>query len=344
MSKRFLEQNWYWLTALVGLGAGIVAHQKIRRERSIDLRDKVVLITGGSRGLGLAMAQEFAKAGCRLALCARDTDELTRACKLLETYDVDVMTVPCDVSEASQVQSMIAQVSEYYGQIDVLVNNAGIISAGPWQALTQADFAESMNVMFWGSYNTTMATLPQMRARRAGRIVNITSVGGKVSVPHLLAYASAKFALVGFSEGLHTELAQEGIIVTTVVPGLMRTGSPRNAIVKGDRHTSEYTLFKLADTLPLSSIGVERAARQIVKATRIGQTELIISWQAQILARLHGLCPGFVTDILTLSNRLLPSGEGVGSEGYQGKESETALSTSWLTGLGTQAEHHYNET
>ena len=236
---------------------------------------------------------------------------------------------------------MIAQATERFGQIDILVNNAGIISAGPLNTLTRSDFEESMNIIFWGTYNTTMEVLPQMRERGKGRIVNIASVGGKASVPHLLSYASAKFAVVGFSEGLHAELAQEGIDVVTVAPGLMRTGSQVNAVIKGDKHREEYTLFTLIDTLPGSSISVQRAAQQVVHATRRGDTELIISVPAQILARLQGAFPGLITDAMTLATRFLPKGQG--TERYTGEESETSLSQSPLTTLGQKASQEYNE-
>lgn len=338
MATGFIGRNWKLLATLGGF---VVARELLQRRKFIDLQGKVALITGGSRGFGLAMAEEFAKAGTKLILCSRESDELEQAQTMLREAGATVLTVRCDVTNTEQIQQMIAQATEYFGQIDILVNNAGIISAGPWDTLTRSDFEESMNIIFWGTYNTTMAVLPQMRERGTGRIVNIASVGGKVSVPHLLSYASAKFAVVGFSEGLHAELAQEGIDVVTVAPGLMRTGSQVNAIIKGDKHKEEYTLFTLIDTLPGSSISVQRAAQQVVNATKRGDTELIITLPAQILARLQGAFPSLITDILTLSTRFLPRGRG--TERHTGQESETPLSQSPLTILGQKASQEYNE-
>ncbi|GAC1354854.1 MAG: SDR family oxidoreductase [Ktedonobacteraceae bacterium] len=338
MAKGFIGRNWKFLAALAGFA---IVREMIQRRKFIELREKTVLITGGSRGFGLAMAEEFAKEGAKLVICSRESDELEQAQTKLAAFGADVLTVQCDVTNPEQVQQMITQAAARFGQIDILVNNAGIISAGPWHTLTRSDFEESMNIIFWGTYTTTMAVLPQMRARGNGRIVNIASVGGKVSVPHLLSYASAKFAVVGFSEGLHAELAQEGIDVVTVAPGLMRTGSQINVVVKGDKHKEEYTLFSLIDTLPGSSISVQRAAKQVVNATKRGDTELIITAPAQILARLHGAFPGMITDIMTISNRFLPKGEGTAQ--HLGKESETPLSKSFLTTLGQKASQEYNE-
>ena len=338
MASGFIGRNWKFLAALAGFA---VVRELVQRRKFIALQGKVVLITGGSRGFGLAIAEEFAKEGAKLVLCSRESDELERAQTKLTEFGTDVLTVQCDVTQPEQVQQMMTEATAHFGQVDILVNNAGIISAGPWHTLTRSDFEESMNIIFWGTYNTTMAILPQMRTRGNGRIVNIASVGGKVSVPHLLSYASAKFAVVGLSEGLHAELAQEGIDVITVAPGLMRTGSQGNAVVKGDKNKEEYTLFSLIDTLPLSSISVQRAAKQVVNATRRGDTELIITASAQILSRLHGAFPGLITDILTISTRFLPKGEGTAR--HLGSESETPISKSPLTTLGQKASQDYNE-
>ncbi len=318
--------------------------QAIRRRRKmISLLGKVVLITGGSRGLGLAMALEFAKQGARLVLCARNELELERARMKLSELGAEVFVITCDVSDKDQAQHAIEQATALCGRIDVLVNNAGIICVGPWQTQTRADFVEAMDSMFWGTYNMTMAVAPQMVRRKSGHIVNITSIGGKVSIPHLLSYCSAKFATVGFSEGLRAELAKDGIMVVTVVPGLLRTGSYVNTIMKGEHYHAEYTWFTLLDTLPFSSINAKRAAQQIVHATKCGRAELIITIQAQILTRLHGILPGFTADLFGWVNHFLPGGTNTGVSRHQGRESETLITKSFLTRLGQRAAERYNE-
>lgn len=336
----FVRQNWKLLATVAGIA---VAGELLQRRKIIDLREKVVLITGSSRGFGLAIAEEFALAGAKLVLCARDEAELARARMQVTEFGAQVLTIPCDVSDPEQVKRSVEQATTHFGQIDILVNNAGIITAGPWQTLTRHDFEASMDIMFWGVYNMTMAVLPQMARRKNGRIVNITSIGGKVSVPHLLAYSSAKFAAVGFSEGLHAELAKDGIVVTTVAPWLMRTGSQVNATIKGEQHRTEYALFTLLDTLPASSIGVKRAAKQVVRATKRGSAELFITIEAQLASRLYGAFPGFMTDLLGIVNRLLPTSEETGQESHTGRDSESPLSQSFLTSLGQKAAQDYNE-
>lgn len=300
-----------WKTKALMAGGGVAAaltvREMIARANEAVIAGEVVLITGGSRGLGLALAREFAKEGCRLALLARDEAELGRARSTLEKTGANVHTVVCDVSNRGQIEQAIRAVRDHFGRIDILVNNAGIIQVGPAAAMTVEDFQKAMDVMFWGVVYPTLAVLPDFLARKSGRIVNITSIGGKVSVPHLLPYTSAKFAASGFSEGLRAELSQEGIAVTTIAPGLMRTGSFVNALFTGDRE-SESRWFSLGASLPGISMSATRAARQIVTATKRGQSEKVLSSPAQLLARFHGLFPGTSADLLGVAAGLiLPS-------------------------------------
>jgi short-subunit dehydrogenase len=253
-----------------------------------------------------------------------------------------VMTIVCDVSHRDQVESTVQKIQNHFGSIDVLVNNAGVIAVGPIENQTIDDFQEAMKVNFWSQVYSTLAVLPAMRESGDGRIVNITSVGGKVSVPHLLPYCCSKFAAVAFSEGLRAELAKTGVKVVTVAPGLMRTGSHINAEFKG-KHSQEFTWFSLSGNNPLTSISVARAAKQIADATVTGRAELIISWQAELLARFHGLAPGLTTEILGLVNRTLPSA-GESEEKRKGRDSHTTLTKSPLTALGQIAAKRYNQT
>jgi NAD(P)-dependent dehydrogenase (short-subunit alcohol dehydrogenase family) len=305
-----------------------------------DMSGKVVLITGGSRGLGFAIAQEFAGLGCRIVICARDNAELERAAAELRRNGVEVLGIECDVANQEQVNSMVSRATEHFGRIDVLVNNAGIISVGPLESQTVEDFREAMDVMFWGQVYTTLAVLPQMRQRRSGWIANVSSIGGKISVPHLVPYSCAKFASVGLSEGLCAEVAKDGISVTTVVPGLMRTGSHINAYFKGD-HRAEYSWFSLAATNPLSSISARRAARSIVRAIRSGQAELILSLPAKLAVAVHGLLPGTTSRIMGMTNRVMPGTGTDSKERFRGRESETPVTRSPLTSLGKRASREY---
>jgi len=334
------------LAAGAAAGAGAIllsrrALKKMRMRRLRELRGQTVLITGGSRGLGLALAEEFARAGARIAICARDEQDLSRARQQIERLGVEVCAVACDVSRQNEVEHLVNSVEQQLGRIDVLVNNAGVIAAGPLLSQTIEDYREAMDVMFWGMVHPTLAVLPRMIAEKRGRIVNITSIGGRVAVPHLVPYCCAKFAAVGFSEGLHAELKRFGIHVLTVAPGLMRTGSHLHAQFKG-KHRQEFGWFAVSGTNPLSSISAGRAARKIVDAACANRADLVIGWQAKLLAELHGMVPGLTQEVLALVNRILPEADGP-TEKRPGHESQSMITRSPLTALGKRAAKKYNQ-
>jgi short-subunit dehydrogenase len=237
---------------------------------------------------------------------------------------------------------MVREALDRLGRIDILINNAGVMTVGPVHVQTLTDYQEAMDTMFWGALYPTLAVLPHMMERRSGRIANITSIGGKVSVPHLLPYNCAKFAAVAFSEGLHAEVAKYGIKVTTVVPGLMRTGSFVNAWFKG-QNRSEYGWFSVSSALPGLAMNGRRAARKIIQAIRRGEAEIILTPQARLLAMMNGLAPGTMSELMALANRLLPQTESADQQRHLGKDSESAISDSVLTSFGRRAAHELHQ-
>ena len=332
------------LTAAAAGGALTAYAMTRKRRRPADLRGQVVLITGGSRGLGLELARQFRDLGCRIAICGRDEQQLERARHHLlgstrGGTQADIFARRCDVSNREQVTGLVQEVTQHFGRIDILVANAGIISVGPIDTMKIEDFEQAMSVMFWGVLHPIWTVLPQMIERGSGRIVTITSIGGKVSVPHLVPYSCAKFAAVALSEGLRTELKPKGIDVLTIVPGLMRTGSHLNAWFKG-KHEREFSWFGLAASTPGVSIDARRAARQIVSALRSGRSERILTMQANLLARLHGAFPEATNWALQLVNRLLPGAENASGEQIRGADAEARMNSRLyraVTGLGRSA-------
>jgi NAD(P)-dependent dehydrogenase (short-subunit alcohol dehydrogenase family) len=340
------ERNMDWnsrraIQATAALLAAIALRKAVRQSRRMEFDGKVVLITGGSRGLGLELAREFLKEGARVAICSRDEDELRRADEELSKHG-EVLAIICDITDPDAVEQMAVGIREHFGRIDVLVNNAGIISVGPIESMTVEDFAEAMQTHFWGPLHSILAVLPEMKAQGSGRIVNISSIGGKISVPHLIPYSASKFALVGLSEGLRAELKKDGIYVTTVCPGLMRSGSPRNANFKG-KHRLEYAWFAISDSLPIISMDVQRAAKKIVNACRFGVAEVVLSAPAKLAAKFHDLFPGLTADLLAYENRMLPKDGGIGDRKAKGYESESAVTESRLTAMTRAAERRNNQ-
>ncbi|BDC50010.1 ketoacyl reductase [Bryobacterales bacterium F-183] len=316
-----MKFSWKYLAAGALTGAAVGAAVLAAKKHAPGIAGQTVLITGGSRGLGLALAREFGRYGCRIAIAARTAHQVERAREILEGEGFgEVAAYVCDITDASQVQELVQSVETRFGGIDILVNNAGVIITGPAQDMTERDFEHAMNTMFWGPYRLIQAVLPGMRERGAGgRIVNVSSIGGKIAVPHMLPYCCAKFALVALSDGLRLELAKEGIQVTTVAPWLTRTGGEANAIFKGNTQ-SEARWFSLLAASPLVAQSAEIAARQIVKATVAGRGELILSVGA-FATRIRTLLPGATDLVLRLTNNLLlPSPTGDRAQSEQGKE------------------------
>ena len=331
--------------AVLAGAAARAGREALGRLREADLTGQVAVITGGSRGLGFLLAGEFAQEGCRVVICGRGAEDLARAQRALEKQGARVLAIQCDVADRTQVERMLEEVHRALEQVDILVNNAGIMQVGPVEAMTLHEYEQALAVMFWGTVYPTLAVLPQMLARGSGRIVNITSVGGKVSVPHLLPYNCAKFAAVGFSEGLAAEVGSKGVQVTTIAPGPMRVGSYPNVTVSGN-HTREYAWFGLAASLPFLSLDGERAARQIVRAVKRGERERILSTQAAVLARFHGLFPSTTVRLMGVVDRLLPEPDRVASASVSAREVETQLdSPIWraATFLGRRAQRKYQQ-
>jgi len=326
--------------AAAGLTGVALAYWAVRQTQRYDLKGRVVLITG-SRGLGLALARQFLRRGAKVALLARDVETLENARQLLAGKGT-VFVRPCDIRDSNQVQQAVADVRQEFGDIDVLVNNAGTLTVGPMDTMTAQDYEQALNICFWAPFHLTQAVLPSMRNRKTGRIVNISSIGGKIAVPHLLPYCAGKFALSGWSEGLRQEVARDGVHVTTVYPGLMRTGSPRNAEFKGN-FRAEYTWFTISDAMPVISISADRAARQIVTACQYGRSELIISLAAKIAIKAHALFPGMSSLALRTANQLMPHAEAGENLSKKGSQSETAVTRSILTTLDKRAAQRNNQ-
>jgi short-subunit dehydrogenase len=342
---RISQRTRLGVAMLLGAAAVALARAAIRRARSLDFVGKVAIVTGGSRGLGLLIAEELGRRGAKVAICGRDRDAVEAAERRLEGMGVDVLAVPCDLGEREEAEDFVGQVARKWERIDVLVNNAGVIQVGPVEAMTWKSLAEAMRSNFWSAANTTLAALPHLRERGAeGRIVNIVSIGGRVAIPHLLGYDASKFALMGFSEGLRADLARTGVKVTTVIPAPMRTGSFYNAEFSG-KSRREFEWFSLVASLPLLSTSAERAARRVVKAAAEGRDEVYIGVHARLLSLLHGVMPGFVHRMTALLSRALP-GPGEAAEAgdvWRGREIGTPLERSVLLHLGNEAARRNNE-
>ncbi|GHD15977.1 ketoacyl reductase [Nocardiopsis kunsanensis] len=291
---------WAGAGALIGVGASMAAGNR----GSGRLNGRVALVTGGSRGLGLQMAREFGAAGASVVVCGRNRGNLDRAVAELSGRGIDAHGVVCDVTDREQVRALIGESVERFGRLDVVVNNAGVMRVGPAEAMEDAHFTEAMDIMYWGPFNVAREALPHLRATGGG-LVNITSVGAYLSVPHLLPYSVAKHASAALSEGLAAETAGTGVRVTTVAPGLMRTGSHRGVLFIGEPER-EYTWFALLAGMPLLSVDSRRAARRIVEAAASGRAFVTLHPTTRLGMAARGLAPGLTQQAMGLVARALP--------------------------------------
>ena len=312
------------LLGMAGVGGlALATRALLRHQRKLDLAGKVVVVTGSSSGFGLIIARQAAQHGAKLVLAARGEEELRAAEAEFKRLGTDVIAVPTDLSDEGQARNLIARAIERFGRVDVLVNNAGVISVGPVETMTVADYRQAMEINFFGELYTTLAVLPHMKAQGSGRIANVSSVGGKVSVPHLLPYSVSKFALTGFNEGLRAELSKSNILVTGIYPGTIRTGGHSHATFKGNRN-AEFTWFALSDTVPVISTSADYAARKLWDAVLHGDPEAVIGWNARLAVVFHNLFPELTVEMMGLVNRLLPGttethGEAIRGENLTGK-------------------------
>lgn len=316
-----------------------------------SLSGQTALVTGGSRGLGLLMADQLAARGCTVIIAARDADELASAQKKLlhRRPDVAVHTFVCDVREQEAVHAMFRTAHDTCGGPDIVIANAGIIQVAPLEAIGAKEFRDAMDTMFMGAVHTCLEALPYLRAsEQGGRLAVISSVGGLLGVPHLLPYAAAKAAAGVLAEGLHAELAASGVSVTAVYPGLMRTGSHLQAEFGGS-HSKEFGWFSAVAGAPLVSMNAQRAAERIVKAVLRRRTRLVLTPLARAADLAHGMAPAVTTRLNGVVARMLPQaapGRPRLRRGAEVEPPEGAVSSrfqTWGSALNERAADAYNQ-
>ncbi|MFL6239730.1 MAG: SDR family NAD(P)-dependent oxidoreductase [Actinomycetes bacterium] len=189
----------------------------------MEIRDRVVVVTGASSGIGAAAAEAFARKGARVVCVARRADRLAETVRRCEALSARALALPADVADENTPSLVIKETEAAFGPIDVLVNNAGLGMALPAEQVTMDDVRRVFEVNFFGPVALTLAVLPGMRERRRGSIVNVTSVSGYVPNPGESPYGATKAALSRWSHGLAVELAGTGVHMGVVSPGPIDT-------------------------------------------------------------------------------------------------------------------------
>ncbi|MCZ2525192.1 SDR family NAD(P)-dependent oxidoreductase [Streptomyces sp. NPDC059506] len=309
-----------------------------------DMGGLTAVVTGGSRGLGLLIARELGREGCSVSVWGRDPRSLEAAARQLRAEGVEVLPVACDVRDEDEVREAVVRVEGEFGGIDVMIANAGVIQVAPLEAQRTEDFRDAMDTMFYGALYPVLHALPLLRRSPAGgRIAVISSIGGRVPVPHLLPYTCAKFAAGALSEGLRAELGPQGVSVTSVFPGLMRTGSHLHARFGGPSRR-EYGWFSALASMPLLSMDAERAAARIVRAVRRRRTLLMLTPWTRAASLAHGVAPATVSRVSALAARVMPRGtDPHKEEGAEAAAASPSRLRDRLTVLGDRAADRYNQ-
>ncbi|MBL7545253.1 MAG: SDR family oxidoreductase [Bdellovibrionaceae bacterium] len=344
LALAYLKSRRYKAAALLGgLATGMYLTSSTR---PFQWEGKSILITGGSRGLGLALARQLVSQGAKVTLVARKFEELARARTMLITEFpwAEVCTVMADVTRKDQLSNAITEAISAFGVLDGMINNAGAISVGPLESMTRADFEAQMKLHLYAVIEATEMIRSYFKQRGGGRIINICSLGGKSAVPHMLPYNASKFALAGFSQGSAIELAKDGIKVTTVYPALMRTGSPIQAVFKGD-HEKEFAWFETADSIPGLSMEVDKAARKILIGAANGDSEVVLSPIGKLRVIGGALFPELIHSFMVMINTLMPKGQsGVRQTGYQSRKLfENSILTRPFRQVARKAEARNNQ-
>jgi len=323
--------------------AAYLGGRLIGRGRWMDLQGISAAITGGSRGLGLVLARELVAAGARVALIARSEPDLAAARDELEAAGGDVLTYARDVADRAAIVRAIGDVAVQRGRLDLLINDAGVMQVGPLEHMRSHDFEHALDVHLRGPLYAMLAAIPVMRGQGGGRIVNISSIGGKVAVPHMAPYCASKFALTGLSDAVRAELAAERIYVTTVCPWLMHTGSHVNVEVRG-RHAAEWAWFAHGAATPGISMSDRRAARRILRAAQRGEPALDLGLPARAAIIAQAIAPSLFGHAMALIARLLPPAtDSAGDASRTGWASRSRWAPSPLTRTGDRRVADNNE-
>jgi len=253
----------------------------------MNFENKVVVITGASSGIGEAAAEKFAKKGANIVLVARRKEKLEQVEKNLSKYSIKTLIQVCDVSDKEQVKQMSEKVIETFSKIDILVNNAGFVIYGKIKELSIEDIESQMQTNYFGTIYCTKSFLPHLLKQNSGHIVNVASVGGSFGVPGIASYCATKFAILGFSEGLHHELHDTNVGVTVVSPIMVRTSL--------FDHPSFKNFTKFATGISLSS---ETVANAIVKATNSSRLEIVVPSVVRIGIWFKQTFPFFINPII----------------------------------------------
>jgi len=258
-----------------------------------SLEGKVIWLTGASSGIGEALARELSKYRCHLIISSRNEKELIRVKNEIEENSMEPpMILPLDLSIQENFSAAVARISKTHGDVDILINNAGVSQRSLATETEMAVYRRLMEVNYFGTILLSKAVLRRMIARQEGHIVVISSIAGKLGTPWRTGYSASKHALHGFFDSLRAEVHKEGIRITMITPGFIRTEVSKHALTG-----SGEPLGKM-DEAQAKGMSPDKCARKIVHAIRKGKNEVLIGRKEVFAAYLQRFAPGLLTRII----------------------------------------------
>ncbi|NEM97099.1 SDR family oxidoreductase [Pontibacter burrus] len=254
------------------------------------MKDKVVLITGGTSGIGKACAFAFGKAGAKVAVSGRNQQNLDQTSQELRAAGIQNVAINADVSIEADCQRMVQETVDHFGRLDVLINNAGISMRALFQDLELDVIRKVMDINFWGTVYTTKFALPHIMAAK-GSIIGISSIAGYRGLPARTGYSASKFAMHGFLETLRTEMLHKGVHVLVACPGFTASNIRNTALAANGQQQSESPRDEG------NMMTAEEVADQILKATIKRKRDLVMTFQGKLTVFLNKWLPG-LTDKL----------------------------------------------
>jgi len=252
----------------------------------VNFKNKIVLITGASSGIGRETAIEFAKLGANLILVARRKDKLEQIEDELKKYNVSILACQCDISKKDQVKELSETVLEKFSSVDILVNNAGFAIYGSVSDLSINDIESQMETNYFGMVYCIKNFLPSMLKKKSGHIVNVASVAASFGLPGIASYCASKFAMLGFSEGLKYELKDTGIGITVVSPIMVRT------------NFFDHSSFEKMPKYSPTSLDPKTVAKAILKAANSSRLEIVVPSVVRGAIWMKNTFPFFINPIL----------------------------------------------
>jgi len=256
-----------------------------------NLKNKVAAVTGAASGIGRCLALNLAAEGCHLAISDINEEELKKTAEMLKGEDVKVSTFKLDVSNREQVYQWADSVVKEFGQVDIIINNAGVAVSDTLEDISYENFEWAFNIDFWGVVYGTKAFLPHLRKRPEGNIVNISSINGIIPFPYNGPYNCAKFAVKAFNETLIQEIGKSNINVTSVHPGGIKTNIAKNMrfVKHYNEETEKETLVGLVDKTFMTK--PEKCAEEIVAAIKKNKKRLLVGIDSKVMDLMARLLP-----------------------------------------------------